>query len=195
MSYSLTELTQIPDWMWTAEAMIIIEPSTREDGRRLLELRGAALEKNFEVVAPCTHQGPCPLFNESKRDWCHDRVFFDRPKWMIEIEDHLPFSNTTLTLSYLVLRKKGKDKKQETGDASIRIVGDFLDEKGKSRQLICRGPHREFLTFIKKSHTPLELHRGDLITIEHPIEKKGDEIRISPEQIHLLPTKTSPIKN
>ncbi|MEY4615851.1 MAG: hypothetical protein RJB66_811 [Pseudomonadota bacterium] len=195
MSYSLTELAQLPQWIWTADKMIIIEPSTRDDGRRLLELREAALQRNFEVVAPCTHQEDCPLLRESKRDWCHDRLFFNRPGWMIEIEDYLPFSNSTLTLSYLALRKKGNENQIAPAKSLIRVVGDFLNEKGKSRQLICRGPHREFLTFIKKSHTPVELHRGDILVIEEPIDKKGDEVRVSPEQIQLQLKKKETIES
>ena len=53
-----------------------------------------------------------------------------------------------------------------TRNRFVAVVGDFLDEKGKSRQLICRGPQREFLTFIKKSDNPIELYRGELITLD-----------------------------
>lgn len=185
MSYSLTELQSLPDWLWEAEAIIIIEPSTRDDGRRLMSLREEAHKKNYRTLAPCTHQDLCPLLHQSKKDWCHDRVFFNRPQWLIEIEDHLPFSNSTLTLSYLALKKTTNLKRDILSSNQVRVVGDFLDEKGKSRQLICRGPQREFLTFIKKSDNPIELYRGEIITLDEPILKKGEELRLSPDQVHV----------
>lgn len=214
MSYSFTELEEIPEWIWSADSIIIIEPSTREDGRRLLQLRAQALQIGFHAMAPCTHNQACPLLTHSQKDWCHDRFGFDRPAWMLEIEKHLPFRNQTLTLSYLALKRQAPLTKQKRSTAKTssfapspisphplvdspisspesphdlaptktnptRVIGDFLDEKGKTRQLICRGPEREFLAFVKKSSTPIELFRGDLLNLPDSIEKKGDELRPS----------------
>lgn len=181
-SYSLTELENFPDWIWQADFLLIIEPSTREDGRRLLKFREDALNRNFQVEAPCIHSNPCPLYIHSKKDWCHDRLFFNRPSWMIEIEKHLPFKNPTLTMSYLAIKKKSDTTKLISSiDPSqvniFRVTGDFLNEKGKTRQLVCRNSEREFLTYLKKSSKVKEFYRGELITINEPIEKKGDELR------------------
>lgn len=183
MSYSLTELSELPTWFWSAEAIIIVEPSTREDGRQLMTLRDQALNNGFSVIAPCTHALSCPLLKESKRDWCHDRIAFDRPQWMLAIENELPFSNSTLTLSYLALKKSPSSVEEPNVQYNVRVVGDLLDEKGKTRQLICRGDQREFLTFLKKSHAPLTFYRGDLLKIDEPIQKKGEEIRVLPAQV------------
>ncbi|HWU42750.1 MAG TPA: small ribosomal subunit Rsm22 family protein, partial [Bdellovibrio sp.] len=72
-SYSLTELTELPAWAYDCEALFIVEPSTQQDGRKLLQLREHLLQKGFHVWAPCTHEAPCPLLSRSKNDWCHDR--------------------------------------------------------------------------------------------------------------------------
>ncbi len=180
-SYSLTELTTIPDWIWSADSILVIEPSTREDGRRLLQFRADALTQNFQVLAPCTHSQACPLLTHSKKDWCHDRIFFNRPQWMLDVEKHLPFKNSTITMSYLALKKKIQPETLTTNapaSSLFRVTGDYLDEKGKTRQLVCRGSEREFLTFIKKSSQSQEYARGDLITLTTPLEKKGDELRL-----------------
>ncbi len=218
LSYSLTELKDIPEWIWSADSIIIIDPSTRDDGRRLLNLRAIALQKGYSVIAPCTHQEACPLLLHSSKDWCHDRFKFDRPKWLLDIENHLPFKNQTLTLSYLALQRStitaqatnspvqlsslssmdsrnsnvlmphsktlsipGEEVIHKT-DSLARVTGDFLNEKGKTRQLVCRNSEREFLTFIKKNSTPIEFFRGDLISFPQNIDKKGNELR------PLLPT-------
>ncbi len=185
MSYSLTELKTLPEWAWTAQSIIIIEPSTREDGRRLMSLRTEALKQGFSIIAPCTHSSDCPLLTQSKRDWCHDRFGFNRPQWMLEIESYLPIINPTLTVSYLALKKMPQTKIRAPINPLIRVVGDFLDEKGKSRQLICRNSKREFLTFLKKLAQPPEFFRGDLLQIDEPIVIKGDELRVEPTQVKL----------
>lgn len=186
MSYALTEIEVLPDWIWSADSIIIIEPSTQDDGRRLMELRKSAIEKNFQVIAPCTHMMSCPLLINSKKDWCHDRFAFERPTWMLKIESYLPFKNQTLTLSYLALKRHPSVKSStDMVSKDIRVIGDFLNEKGKTRQLICRSSEREFLSFLKKIHNPPEYFRGDLLNIDNPILKKGDEIRVEPNQIKL----------
>lgn len=183
MSYSLTELDSLADWMWTAHSVVILEPSTRDDGRKLMQLRSAATKKGYHIFAPCTHAQDCPLLAQSPRDWCHDRLHIERPSWLINIEEHLPFKNATLTVSYLAFSKDLPPKKLE---GKARVVGDFLDEKGKSRQLICRNDQREFLAFLKKNHDPKVFYRGDVLELQEPIEKKGDELRLSPENISYI---------
>jgi len=125
------------------------------------------------VWAPCTHEGPCPLLHQSKHDWCHDRIHFEAPEWFKKMEAHLPMKNRTLTMSYLLMRKTAPKK---IGQA--RVVGDLLREKGKNRQMICRGPEREFLTWMHKLKIEQEIPRGELINIHQDFEKISNEIRL-----------------
>lgn len=172
-SYSLTELKELPDWAYECEALMIIEPSTQQDGRKLLELRDHLLKKNYHVWAPCTHAQACPLLTQSKNDWCHDRVHFKAPEWFLKMEEHLPMKNRTLTMSYLLMRKT-----PPSTTTSARIVGDLLKEKGKDRQLICRGPEREFLSWMHKQGLRQEIPRGVLVQIPTDATKVSNEIRI-----------------
>src|SRR5690606_34955085 len=82
-SYSLTELTEIPAFAADSEAFLIIEPATRDDGRRLLGWRQTFIDRTYSVHAPCTHQKNCPLLHQSERDWCHDRIEFRAPDWFL----------------------------------------------------------------------------------------------------------------
>lgn len=172
-SYSLTELSDLPDWAYQCEALMIVEPSTQQDGRKLLELRRRLLEKGYHIWAPCTHAGACPLLTQSKTDWCHDRVHFAAPNWFLKVEEHLPMKNRTLTMSYLLARKTAP-----TAVNGVRVVGDLLQEKGKDRQLICRGPEREFLAWMHKSGLHQEIPRGVLIEIPPEWSKVSNEIRV-----------------
>lgn len=175
-SYSLTELQQPPEGWNQFEALMILEPSTSDDGRKLLALREKLKAEGYSIWAPCTHQKACPLLNKSKHDWCHDRLTVDAPEWFEELENYLPMRNRTVTMSYLLARKKPVP-------ASIRsyarLTGDSLEEKGKTRQLVCRGEEREFLTWMHKSTTPQVLSRGDLVKLPENLEVKSNELRVN----------------
>lgn len=172
-SYSLTELTQLPNWVLDCEGLLLIEPSTEADGRKLLQLRESLINLGYHVWAPCTHEGPCPLLHQSKHDWCHDRIHFQAPEWFRKMEEHLPMKNRTLTMSYLLLRKTSPSQRGQA-----RLVGDLLREKGKNRQLVCRGSEREYLTWMHKLKIEQEIPRGELIEIHEDFEKVSNEIRL-----------------
>ena len=172
-SYSLTELEQLPEWALECEGLMLVEPSTEQDGRKLLQLREKLLRLGYHVWAPCTHEGPCPLLHQSKHDWCHDRIHFAAPEWFSKMEEHLPMKNRTLTMSYLLMRKTPPPNRGQA-----RVVGDLLREKGKNRQLICRGPEREFLTWMHKLKIDQEIPRGELIKIHQDFEKVSNELRL-----------------
>ena len=181
-SYSLTEVIELPSWATQLEKLLIIEPATRDDGRRLMETRSKLLQQGWHIVAPCTHQGLCPLLTHSKSDWCHDRIHWKMPTWFQEIEKHLPIKNSTLTFSYLLATKtpshqaKISDRKLTTQLA--RITGDHLPEKGKTRQLVCRGEAREYLAWMSRHGEFPEIPRGVLIEWPDDGESKSNEIRL-----------------
>lgn len=174
-SYSLTEQAIFPEWALQSQALMIIEPSTQQDGRRLLQLRSRLQENGYSIWAPCTHQGTCPLLGQSKNDWCHDRIHFEQPEWWQKIESHLPFKNKTITMSYLLVKKQTPPPlAQSVG----RLVGDQVKEKGKTRQLICRGPDREFLSWLDRSGPTPTHYRGELFEVPVDSQKVSNEIRL-----------------
>jgi ribosomal protein RSM22 (predicted rRNA methylase) len=181
-SYSLTELEEIPAWAKKSEALMILEPATQQDGRKLLELRQKLIADGYSLWAPCTHQGRCPLLTLSKTDWCHDRIFFGLPSWFEAIEQHLPMKNRTLTTSYLLARRKPAPLRSA---GAARTVGDRLKEKGKDRQMVCRGEEREFLAWMHKHGLEQEIPRGVRITLPETLQKVSNELRVS-ELIQIL---------
>lgn len=177
-SYSLTEQNELPHGWQDFEALMILEPSTSQDGRKLLELRAKLISQNFNIWAPCVHQLSCPLLSFSKNDWCHDRAHVEAPKWFWDLEQLLPMKNKTVTVSYLLARKKTP---QTTVSLKGRLTGDSLKENGKTRQLICRNEQREFLTWMHKSIKPQELARGELINLPENLTIKSNELRLNEE--------------
>jgi hypothetical protein len=173
-SYSLTEMKEPPDWLFDYQNLILIEPSTRQDSRRLLELRRTLIQAGYHLWAPCTHQEACPLLEKSPSDWCHDRIHFERPGWMLDVEKRLPFQNQTLTFSYLVASRRPRPATTGT----IRTVGDLMREKGKARQMVCRGPEREFFAWLSRHGEAQEIPRGVLCETPSNMEPKSNELRV-----------------
>lgn len=172
LSYSLTEMSQLPTQALQSDALIIIEPASQVDGRNLLQLRSELIKQKYSVWAPCSHQDDCPLLVHSKTDWCHDRIHFEAPTWFLEIEHHLPIKNKTLTMSYLAVKKQSP-----APPTWARLTGDLLNEKGKSRQLICRGPQREFLAWMHRDGEVPEYFRGEKVLVSE-FEQKSNELRV-----------------
>jgi ribosomal protein RSM22 (predicted rRNA methylase) len=182
-SFSLTEVAELPRFARQSEALAIIEPATHQDGRRLLELRAELLQDGWHAWAPCTHQGACPLLAQSGRDWCHDRVGFAAPEWFRQMEEHLPMKNPTLAHAYLLLRRTPAPA---TLKGLARLTGDLRKEKGQSRQLVCRGEQREFLSWQKKHGDAPAWPRGELVEVAQDAEKKAQEIRVRDGQCRLV---------
>jgi len=174
-SYVLTELPQLPSWVHEIKNLVLVEPSTQKDGRRLMNIRESLIKDGYYPWAPCVHDMACPLLAESKKDWCHDRVAFDAPPWWFEVEKHLPMRNRTITFSYLLMKK---EKPTPRARNCARLVGDSLVEKGKTRQMLCHDSSRKFLSWLHKEAGKFELPRGEVVVIPEDAVKKGTEIRI-----------------
>jgi ribosomal protein RSM22 (predicted rRNA methylase) len=173
-SYSLTELNSIPEFAKKSAAFMIIEPATRDDGRRLLGWRQKFIDDGYAVHAPCTHQLQCPLLKHSERDWCHDRISFAAPDWYLDIEKHLPIKNRTLTFSYLLTKTAARPERPVFVG---RLTGDLMKEKGASRQMFCRGEQREFLSWQHKLGEVPHFPRGIIVTYPETINTKSNELR------------------
>ena len=158
----LTENTELPAWAFDLEALMIVEPSTREDSRRLQARREELFQNGFHIWAPCPHAKPCPLLRD-ERDWCHDGIDFPAPSWWASIEAHLPMKNSRLTFSYLLARQTPRTDPLSTNQ--LRVVGDVLAEKGKSRALTCFDGERAFLSWFPNRRSAAEptWGRGDLL--------------------------------
>lgn len=155
--------------------LLFVEPSFRDVGRTLMEWRKRLMDTaSYTPLAPCTHSNNCPLLVHSVRDWCHARIHFESSKSWQKLEALLPMKNRTLTYSYLLMSRDVKNPKFR---GSTRVIGDTLHEKGKTRQLICRGPEREFLAWLKRDGEPPMIPHGALITDLGHCEVKSNEVR------------------
>lgn len=205
LSYSLNELKTIPSYFEDFKNFLILEPSTQNISRSLLEFRAQSIAKGYSAMAPCLHSEACPMLS-SKKDWCFDRVHIELSSNVQGLYKNLPFNTRYLTFSYLWLSKdrmsyrdktcsetkqsydsKSNDEVQNDSKKSFnpfafRAVGDWQKEKGKSKIMVCRSSEREFLSLMKKQlKSDLDLNdiqRGDFSDAHYDFDKKGNELRV-----------------
>jgi ribosomal protein RSM22 (predicted rRNA methylase) len=172
-SYSLTEITNPIPLLQGFDHLVIVEPSTQKDSQKLIEIRESLLKSGYEILAPCSHQSKCPLLG-NRSDWCHDKIYLELSEEMLEVEKFLDWENSDLTFSYLVASRKIKS----ATSGKIRMIGDAQFEKGKTRQMICRGTEREFFSWLDRDKSYSKIARGALVDPPANFEHKSNEIRI-----------------
>jgi ribosomal protein RSM22 (predicted rRNA methylase) len=172
-SYSLTEINNPMPLFLPFDHVVIVEPSTQKDSQKLIEIRDGLIAAGYQILAPCTHQGHCPL-KGNRSDWCHDKISIDLSDTMSEVESHLKWKNSDLTFSYLVASRTIP----ASAASKLRMIGDAQFEKGKTRQMICRGPEREFFSWLDRDKSYQAISRGALVDLPETFETKGNELRI-----------------
>lgn len=121
----------------TNGAIVIIEPASREESRRLLRFRDKAVGKGATVFSPCTHQLPCPALVK-EGDWCHTKIEWERPEFIKIIDEQIGNLRLSLKSSYIVLTKNGRTLATDLGQNGLsRIVSEVFIEKGRRRAYLC----------------------------------------------------------
>ncbi|MBI1820170.1 MAG: hypothetical protein HY036_06400 [Nitrospirae bacterium] len=174
----------LADWVQTLIAQLaprglifIIEPALRKTSRDLLSLRNLISDKRTaSVIAPCLHQGPCPIMTPegSEKDWCHQEKEWEAPDWIHQIDGQIGNRKDSLKYSYLILTSPDC---QPVHPAILwRAVSEVLSTKGKNELFLCNesGRRRFYLLNKEKSSTNqsfLEIKRGELVEIkaENPL--------------------------
>jgi ribosomal protein RSM22 (predicted rRNA methylase) len=88
-------------WAKTRETLLVVEPGTPAGYGRIIELRAQLIAAGAHVVAPCPHDGRCPL---SAPDWCHFAQRLPRLRAHKQIKEaELPFEDEKF--SYVVLTR------------------------------------------------------------------------------------------
>jgi ribosomal protein RSM22 (predicted rRNA methylase) len=87
-SYALAEIAPpalrdilVKLWSLADRLLVIVEPGTMDGFRRILSYREILLAHGARIVAPCSHEGACPLAGNAR--WCHFNVRLPRSR------DHL----------------------------------------------------------------------------------------------------------
>src|ERR1700716_3408593 len=78
-------------WTKTRDTLLIVEPGTPAGYARILALREQLIASGAHVIAPCPHDGKCPL---AAPDWCHFTQRLPRSRAHRQIKGaELPFED------------------------------------------------------------------------------------------------------
>lgn len=141
--------------------MIVIEPGTRIASKNLIGLREAFVASvgartNSRILAPCTHQGHCPLDRRGDDDWCF--------RSLRGIEEGVPVG-----YSYLVFGKGEDFKHPHPG--SIRVISDvFKDQDGKVF-LACASRGKQKIRLSEAVNSCPGIRRG--VLLPQPSPRRG----------------------
>jgi SAM-dependent methyltransferase len=139
-----------------AAAVLWVEPGTRDVSRALGALR-EEYRPTFRVVAPCTHQAPCPILAPgNERHWCHH--FAPPPSEIFTSSDWVKFGQRagidlrSLPYCFLALdRSRGAP-----ADSGLsRVIGRPEHFKPYARVLNCDATGLAELTLPKRANPAL----------------------------------------
>mgnify|MGYP000367251904 CR=1 FL=1 len=164
VSHVLTELSdpaieELSQLAAQASEVIWIEPGTPECSQHLARVRQKLLP-HLQVVAPCTHDSPCPLL-DAHQDWCHHFTAvpseaFTTEKWKT-FSKEMGIDLRSLPTSYLVLSKNfslEREKPLERLIGRSRVykgyaLADFCGPKGITHAKIFEKTDKKLIRFLK----------------------------------------------
>lgn len=174
-------------------ALVVIEPALRETSRFLLEVRDRLLEeKAAHLYAPCLHEHACPALAR-ERDWCHERLDWDLPGAIAQIDRAAGLQKGSLAFSYLTLRREALSladvlEQGPAGWTAGRVVSDAMVEKGKRGCIACtrQGVRVYYETLDRKATAGTMaalqgLERGSVAAFA-PGKSAGERTRLGPDE-------------
>ena len=89
-------------WRLSERLLVIVEPGTPDGFKRILACRDALIARGAHIVAPCSHDGRCPLATSER--WCHFNARLPRSRDHLAAKDaDVPYEDEKF--AYLVAGK------------------------------------------------------------------------------------------
>lgn len=127
-------------WSITNNVLLFIEAGTPEGYRILNKVRTSLLKRDAHILAPCPHEGPCPI---SGQDWCHFTCRIQRNRLhRLAKGGQLPYEDEKYT--YLALTR------EETNPYSARILRHPQIGKGHVKLSLCTKDGLKQATYSKR---------------------------------------------
>jgi SAM-dependent methyltransferase len=164
--------------------LVVVEPALRRTARRLQEVRGELLRdpriaagRQVHIVAPCPHDGPCPLLADAD-DWCHEDLSIDLPQHLVSVARAAGLRWQGLTFARLVLSDVPHDR------APLRVAAPVRREKGRHVLTFCaEGGVRRIDRLDRDARPPNAvwdaLERGDGVVLADGVVPQ----RVGPETL------------
>lgn len=171
-SYALAEIAPerqaaVVAGLWAAcEGLLaLVEPGTPAGFERLRAARQALVAAGAEILAPCSHAGPCPIVGD---DWCHFSVRLPRSRDHLQVKGaEVPFEDEPF--AYLLAARPGIG-----APAAARVLAPPRSGKAGVELKVCApaGLQRRFMGKRDKAAfaEARRLGWGDAVALSSPAE-------------------------
>jgi ribosomal protein RSM22 (predicted rRNA methylase) len=132
-------------WAKASDTLLVVEPGTPAGYARVIGLRERLIASGAHVLAPCPHDGPCPL---QAPDWCHFTQRLPRLRAHMQLKGaELPFEDEKF--SYVVLTRTPVARR------AARVLAQPIVSKVEVSAKLCTAdglksekvPHRDKTTY------------------------------------------------
>ncbi|MFZ2257494.1 MAG: small ribosomal subunit Rsm22 family protein [Clostridiaceae bacterium] len=156
----------------TRQVAVIIVPGTPEYFKQLTMLRNLLVGSGFQILAPCTFNGPCHM--EDETDWCHFYERVQRSKLLRQLKS-AELSYEDEKFSYLVVAKNPDNSLTQDQPGLARIIRHPMIYKGYREVTLCDAKGITMTQFTKGKHKQIykELKNkgwGDLLDLDNSIK-------------------------
>jgi hypothetical protein len=141
----------------------VVEPGIRPSAHLIAALRRGFLHHGLKPVAPCPHEGPCPMSGRGFTAWCHFN--FDAelaPNWLKALSDEAKLPKDNVSLSFLTFSAKGRKLEAAPGKSLVRAVSGPFELPAPERnvpprygQYACSERGLTLLSLSRKHLVPL----------------------------------------
>ncbi|HET9137088.1 MAG TPA: small ribosomal subunit Rsm22 family protein [Candidatus Kapabacteria bacterium] len=184
-------LTTFPTLLSNDGVVLMIEPATRKQSRRLLSFRDAAVKNAWTIYAPCTRQSNCPAL-ENTDNWCHSEYKWERLDFIRIIDEAGATLRLSLKSTYIIMNRHGQTLPNILGKQNLwRSVSERFDEKGRTRAILCGEPARAQFIMNKRDKTVenkdfMKVERYDIIEITADEPREHDRQITGSSQVNLV---------
>lgn len=158
--------------------LVIIDNSHLEQNSRILHLRDALVEKGVPIQAPCVWKGLCPAL-QTKDSPCYAQREFEKPTLIKEIQRAAKINLGSLKMTYIIFRNPKAGWPELPEKKLYRIISPPVETFQGKRYYLCGTDGKKNLGSHFKEQ-PAEarafdyLRRGELISIDHALEKNNN---------------------
>lgn len=172
--------------------LMLIEPASRPQSRRLLSFRDESVKAGFTVYAPCTRQANCPALDR-EGNWCHTEYDWERPEFIKLIDEFAETLRLSLKSTYITINKNGKTLSGclEAKNTNSRVVSERFDEKGRTRAILCSEKGRGEYTLNKRDKSDsnkafTKIERYDLLSISNGESREHDSLVTEASSVEIV---------
>ena len=128
-------------WAKTRDTLLVVEPGTPAGYARIIALRAQLIAAGAHVVAPCPHDGTCPL---AAPDWCHfmQRLQRSRAHKQLKAAQNFPIEDEKF--SYVALTRATAERRPARVLAQPQVTKIAVPQNSAPMEAFCRnGPRRD----------------------------------------------------